>query len=315
MTELTSQSEEGWCPIETIASFKRMKQITEDLSVVVAALKTSTFLSVSEDGVNIKRVTPLVDAGDTTDRSVYVKGLPEAWELDEIQEFVEKHLIEGETLCRTNIRRFKGGENDKKSKGSAFLELSSVAAVERFVALKIKATEEGEEIKILTKTAYVAAKKEERAKKGGDSESKGGKGKGGKGKGKGGKGNKRKAEDGDEKEKEEKDPTEFPKDMILSLSGLGEECSRENVKEALETLGCNVQFIEYARGSEQGFVRLKENEENSLTASAAAAKITADGVEVAGSKLAASALAGEEETAYWEKVRGAKANKRKKGRR
>lgn len=321
LTELVSKSEEGWCPIQTIADFQRMKKITTDVSEVVEALKTSDFLDVSEDGKDVKRKVPLGgEKADTLEQSVYVKGLLVEWTLDEVQSFVEGHLQEGEKLCFTRMRRFKGGEKDKQFKGSVFLEFNNTAAADRFAALTLKATTEGENLLLMKKAAYAAKKNEEhgekkKAKKGGD----GGEGEGeGEGPGDGAEdedkgeekkkkhqkkgGQKRKAE-----EPAKEDPEEFPKDMIISMTTLGEGCSREALKETIEGLGATVQYVEYARGGNVGYVRLSEK--STMLATACCEKLVADGVEIAGAKPTAKALAGEEEAEYWAKVAAGKKNK------
>lgn len=64
-------------PIETIASFKKMKMITEDLDVVVKALKEneSEIYELDAESKNIRRKSEVVEQ-DHTARSVYIKGLP-----------------------------------------------------------------------------------------------------------------------------------------------------------------------------------------------------------------------------------------------
>ena len=55
---LVEATPEGWVSIETIASFKRMQQLSENLAGIVEALKSSKELDVSEDGKNVKRKEP-----------------------------------------------------------------------------------------------------------------------------------------------------------------------------------------------------------------------------------------------------------------
>ncbi len=73
---LTRKDPQGWVPIATIASFKRMREIKELLGLegIAEALRGSKeLLEVSEDGVNVRRTKELVPVRDAFDRSVYAK--------------------------------------------------------------------------------------------------------------------------------------------------------------------------------------------------------------------------------------------------
>jgi len=293
---IVTKSEEGWCPIETLASFQRMKKISTEMSVVVAALKESTCLTVSEDGVNVRRNVPLPEGKiDTSDRSVYMKGFPEDASLEDVQGFAEKQLKEGDKLLLTRMRRFKGGDNDKNFKGSVFLEFNNAEAAQRFAALTdLKYTEASEAaMEVLMKVDYVAKKKVEIAAK---------KGKKTGGAATGGQGTKRKAEE------EQKDEG-ITKDLIVSIGGLGGESSREDLKAVLEGAGGSVTYVEYARGQTSGFVRLGDK---GVAATELCKKLTDANTEVNGEKATFAALTGDEEAEYWKKVRENQKNKRSK---
>lgn len=294
LSGIVKESEEGWCPIATIASFKRMKQLTDDISVVVAALKTSEKLAVSDDGEKVRRKDPLPDTLDFTERSVYVKGFAESATLDDLEEEVNKHLEEGEKLVCVRMRRFREGE--KKFKGSVFLEFETEKAAQRFSSLTIKLSDDAEPLLIMMKAAYIskkkveiearkAAKKAEKASGGEEKEQKKGK-----------------------KRKEPEPEKEVVKDLILNITGLNDQASREDLKEALEKVGATVQFVEYARTMDTGYVRLAET--SGILASAAAKKMTEEKVEIQGAAVTYKALEGEEETAYWSKVRENQKNKK-----
>lgn len=298
LSEITGKSEEGWCPIETIASFQRMKKITEDLSVVVAALKESSFLVVSEDDKNIRRKEPLpADKVDTTPKSIYVKGFGEEATLEEVQAFIEKEMKEGEKLLLTRMRRMKGGEMDKKFKGSVFLEFDSVATAERMSKATLKLKEDGEPMEIMMKAEYVAKKKAEIAEKRAAKKAKAG----------GNSGNKRKVEEEEQKEEE------ITKDLIVEVASLtGEDCSREDLKAKLEEAGGSVTYVEYARGQTSGYLRLKE--ESKILATELCTKLMEAETEVCGCKPVFKALTGEEEASYWRKVRENQKNRKSKAR-
>lgn len=305
LLELLKKSEDRWFPLATIASFQRMKRLTEDLAVIVEALKASTVLEVSECGEKVRRVTPLPsEKADDLPRSLYAKGFSEDATLDDIQNLLEGHLLEKEKVCLVRMRRFRGGENANKFKGSVFIEFDSEATAQRFVALEVKPTEDAPPLLLRMKGEYMEEKKamfaerKNAKKRGGASkaeEKEEGSDEGNK---------KRKAED----EVEEK---EFQKDLIVKVCGLGGECLREDLKEVLEAQGCKVLFVEYARGAEMGYCRLGEGSENS--ASVVVKALTEAGTEIKGFKAAFTALADAEEAEYWSKVRSNMKGKGGKG--
>lgn len=111
-------------PLETIASFKKMKMITEDFDTIVKALKEveSDIYQVDEEGKNIRRKSEVVQQNHV-ERSIYVKGLPlvdadakdPIAELFKLQDKVDDFFSEkGYTvLC---VRMKKNDEKPKKFK-------------------------------------------------------------------------------------------------------------------------------------------------------------------------------------------------------
>ncbi|XP_074588106.1 la-related protein 6A isoform X1 [Curcuma longa] len=72
------KDKEGYVPIKVISSFRRMKKLTQELSLIEAALRTSSQLVVSEDGRKVKRLHSLsLEIADTKLRTVIVENLPD----------------------------------------------------------------------------------------------------------------------------------------------------------------------------------------------------------------------------------------------
>jgi lupus La protein len=282
---LVDKDPEGWVELSVIGSFARMKQLTTDNAVVVEALKDSKLVQVSEDGTKVKRTTPLPENTDSLPRSSYAKGIPADATLDAVEEFFTSKLEGEEKLACVRMRRMK----DKTFKGSVFLEFDSKATAERVAALSLTFPGTEAALLMMTKQAYLDMKKEEHKNDKKKDASK-----------------KRKAED-DEEEKE----VEFTKGLIVHLSGLTAEASRETIKEAFEGVDCKVAFVEYSRGQSEGYVRL--HEESKTSAADAAAKLTESKTEISGAVVTIKVLEGEEETAYWTKVRDQKKNQKGKG--
>ncbi|KAG5357223.1 La protein-like protein [Yarrowia sp. C11] len=182
-------SNDGWVPIHTIASFKRMQQFAnpdaeDPLALIVSALRKSpSLLEVSEDGTKVKRVKALQAPDDKSKdeanaRTVYAKGfLPEdkvptkdtpASELGapltreeelalqiEIEGFFEGHG----KIVQVRLRRRT--EQQNRFKGSVFAEFEKLEDATKFLALEPKPTFQGRELKTMSKPAYCEMKKAE----------------------------------------------------------------------------------------------------------------------------------------------------------
>lgn len=182
-------SNDGWVPIHTIASFKRMQQFADTeaedpLAVIVSALRKSpTLLEVSEDGTKVKRTKQLQAPDDKSKdeanaRTVYAKGfLPEdkvptkdtpASELGapltreeelalqiEIEQFFESHG----KLVQVRLRR--RAEQQNRFKGSVFVEFENLENATAFLALDPKPTFQDRELKTMSKPAYCEMKRAE----------------------------------------------------------------------------------------------------------------------------------------------------------
>ncbi|KAK9446405.1 uncharacterized protein V1518DRAFT_424050 [Limtongia smithiae] len=158
----TVSANDGWVPIATIASFKRMRRF-QPLDAVVTALRLSEeLLEVDEAGERVRRRISLKAPEPAQKKaaflsSVYVKGF--GAETPTSQFDIEKFFegVEGVTVRQVRLRR----DEAKKFKGSVFVEFASEEEADKFVALEPKPTFGEEELMIMTKKAYVAMKEAE----------------------------------------------------------------------------------------------------------------------------------------------------------
>uniref|UniRef100_K3XGR7 HTH La-type RNA-binding domain-containing protein n=1 Tax=Setaria italica TaxID=4555 RepID=K3XGR7_SETIT len=88
LLKYVKKNKKGFVPIETIASFRRMKKLVQDLSVIAAALRTSRNLVVSPDGKRVRRLHPLPqnELKDPKKSTVLVENLPPDFSMESIQE-------------------------------------------------------------------------------------------------------------------------------------------------------------------------------------------------------------------------------------
>ncbi|KAI8089311.1 uncharacterized protein BX664DRAFT_263924 [Halteromyces radiatus] len=148
--------------IQTIADFKKMKMICNDLETIVAALKEgpSDLLEVN-DKKQVRRKTE-VEKQDHTGRSIYAKsfavenptedGAADLLKLqDDIEAFFEKY---GKVL---SVRMRK--DDKAQFKGSVFVEFSTPEEAKKVAEMELEY--KNNKLEIMTKLAYLEKKKEQ----------------------------------------------------------------------------------------------------------------------------------------------------------
>ena len=133
LRSLVANDPQGFVSLETIGSFKKMKEISTDMKEILVALSKSKMLEVDKDGKNVRRVTPLPESSVQDERSIYAKGFSEDATLDIIKPYFEPF---GEVLC---VRlRYTKASPEKTFKGSVFVEFSSEKEAKSVVEKEIK---------------------------------------------------------------------------------------------------------------------------------------------------------------------------------
>jgi len=123
---------QGWVPLQVVANFNKVKQLTSQLDIVRQALRYSPLIEVSEDGLYIRRKTPIMvkqtnwenqksfksEMSSTEKRTIYVSKVPKNTDKESL------HLLFKEfgTIVRLDLPMDKKtGEN----RGIAFVEYKS----------------------------------------------------------------------------------------------------------------------------------------------------------------------------------------------
>ncbi|XP_028767168.1 la-related protein 6A-like [Neltuma alba] len=127
-------------PISVIASFRKMKKLTRDHSLIVAAVKESSLLVVSGDGKSVKRLNPfqLHEVRDPKFFTVLVEHLPE----DHSEENIRQIFSEAGKIKKISIHdpcAIEGSQRSRKQnmisrKLHALVEYETVEAAEKAVA-------------------------------------------------------------------------------------------------------------------------------------------------------------------------------------
>ncbi|XP_047059794.1 la-related protein 6A-like isoform X2 [Lolium rigidum] len=88
MLKFVKKNKDGFVPVGVIASFRKMKKLVQDQSIIEAALRTSSKLVVSSNGKRVRRLHPLPcsELKDVKKRTVLVENLPLGFSMENIQE-------------------------------------------------------------------------------------------------------------------------------------------------------------------------------------------------------------------------------------
>lgn len=268
---------DGWARIGTLASFTRMRKISEDVEVITAALRESKeLLEVSEDGLKVRRKTELPENVDLSPFNIYIKGFDNEKTLDEVTAFLEEKGFAPKCVRM----RFYKDKTGKKFKGSIFVELADEEAVKSALEKEIKVDDKVYIIK--RKSDYLAEKAAEKT-----------------------------AQDATE-EVTKFSATDFTKDLLIKVAGVAAEVRRETLKEWVDKVGGKVAFCEFQMGQSEGVIRL--DVESEIKAKAVAEKLTASAADFKAENGDVEptfvALEADDELKAWENIEAAKAERR-----
>jgi len=256
----------GYVSLEIVASFARMKNLTTDLNVIIKALKNykSPVIELSEDDKNIRRINPLPEEDNLTKKSIYAKKFPTNYTLEQIQQFFQPFgHVASVRLRRALNRQFKG---------SVFVEFNTIEEAKKVSELKLKFN--NADLIVMMKQDYLNLKKEELQKR-------------------------------RESKKEPKEPEEtdivFTPGTILKFSGIGDNQTREALKELFSPYG-DISYVDFTKNLNEGYIRFKNVED----CTKAFTEVTNNKMQI-GDKLPTYVIiTGDEEKQYWQKVKKAK---------
>ena len=139
MLSLIKKNKEGFVPISVIASFRKMKKLIRNNSLIAAALRESSLLVVSSNGKKLKRLHPLpLPENRDAKCTVLVENLPEDHSVENLKRIfgeagnikdvciLDPHAVEAST---------KGGKAEKliSNKLHALVEYDTVEAADKAV--------------------------------------------------------------------------------------------------------------------------------------------------------------------------------------
>jgi len=283
--------------METMLNFKRLAALSTDPKQIMAALKKSEtgLMEVSEENDKIRR-SPSNPLPENTEeakkaleaRTAYAKGYPKTnISMDDLLTFYSENNV---TIVNINMRSYLDNKTKQGRcfKGSCFLTFKTEEDCKKFVEAPEQKYKDIKLEKVLFQKDYFEMKAkelEERKNK-----------------------NKKKRDTHDKAVAEsvaakEAAIAELPKGAVLKITGLGDEITREIIKEKLkDDFGVNIAkddgdiaFVTYNKGESEAFIRFKtENYGKELLE-----KISKKGkMKIQNNEVETAVLEGEEESNY-----------------
>ncbi|XP_042479386.1 la-related protein 6A [Macadamia integrifolia] len=135
------KDKEGFVPVGLIASFRKMKKLVRDNSLIVDALQESTQLVVSSDGKKVKKIHPLpvAEVQDAKSRTVLVENMPDNFSIESMKIIFGaagniKNISIQDPHAAEESTKISKAKNLISGKIHAFVEYETAEAAERAVA-------------------------------------------------------------------------------------------------------------------------------------------------------------------------------------
>lgn len=142
LLKYVTRDKEGFVPVKVIASFRKVKKLIKETSIIAAALRESSLLVVSPDGRKVKRLhpLPLSEIKDPKVCTVLVENLPEDHSVDNLRRIFGqagnvKHITIRDPHTERDPRKCTTAEKLLSGKLHALVEYNTVEAAEKAVAI------------------------------------------------------------------------------------------------------------------------------------------------------------------------------------
>ncbi|KAK4347360.1 hypothetical protein RND71_033699 [Anisodus tanguticus] len=142
LLKYVTRDKEGFVPVKVIASFRKVKKLTKETSIIAAALTESSLLVVSRDGRKVKRLhpLPLSEIKDSKVCTVLVENLPEDHSVDNLRRIFGqtgnvKHVTIRDPHTERHPTKCTTAEKLLSGKLHALVEYNTVEAAEKAVAI------------------------------------------------------------------------------------------------------------------------------------------------------------------------------------
>ncbi|XP_060831264.1 la-related protein 7 [Bombus pascuorum] len=116
--------EDPYVDLSVFLKFNKIRELTTDINRISKGVQASTILSLSEDGMKVRRITPIAPKENIDECTVYVQNLPPDADHDTLSSIFSQY---GQVVY-VSIPRFK---NNKKIKGFAFVEFDTTESAKK----------------------------------------------------------------------------------------------------------------------------------------------------------------------------------------
>lgn len=283
---------DGFVPLTVLLTFNKLKQLTEDPSVVAEAIKDCDSLVLNATNDKVKRSQPLPDVDTSSERTLYAKGFPTndpEVNIDSVSQLFS-------SFGKINMIKLRRG-SDKQFKGSVLIEFSSIAEMHAAIVASVQ---DGvvhlsfKDQKLTQVCAFLEWHEEHKAflasKRKGSEKRKNESADENQGEVK--EGGESSADAGEAEEKE----TSFEAGLLLRLIGLDSRANAVDLKNHLKTIA-DVKFIEIEKDG-SALVRTTASTEADKIAAAADAE---SGLHFDNKKLTVERVSGAQEVAFWQR--------------
>ncbi|XP_014616882.1 PREDICTED: la-related protein 7 [Polistes canadensis] len=110
--------EDPYIDLSVFIRFNKIRELTTDINRIAKALQASTMLSISENGLKVRRITPIKQKKNTEDCTVYVQNLPPGATHDWLNSIFSQYG----NVAYVSLPHYK---INKKIKGFAFVEFDT----------------------------------------------------------------------------------------------------------------------------------------------------------------------------------------------
>ncbi|XP_015184861.1 PREDICTED: la-related protein 7 [Polistes dominula] len=110
--------EDPYIDLSVFTRFNKIRELTTDINRIAKALEKSTMLSISENGLKVRRITPIKQKENTEDCTVYVQNLPPGTTHDWLNSIFSRYG----NVAYVSLPHYK---INKKIKGFAFIEFDT----------------------------------------------------------------------------------------------------------------------------------------------------------------------------------------------
>lgn len=287
--------DDNWIPMTVMLKFKRLAALSENVDLILKALESSEMIEISPNKKEIRRAGTIPEftekwKQEQQARTVYMKGFPlKDMTIEKFKEFLKPYDAHENIV----MRKYSDKSKQLHFKGSIFVQFKTLEDAEAFMARKSVKYGDTELIRkwaVDYATEKLAEKESWKKKKMDNEMAK---------QMKTNEGGKQNSDAPQNDDKEEGEDNGLKKGSVFHFKDVPQGCTREKIKDWLTETGANIAYIDFKKGDQEGYVRLRdENSAKPFLEKTEGKTLVIDDV-----TLAVRVIEGTEEQEYLAKVK------------